>query len=325
MTSRLRPWPRALQPVLIAGLALLIGCSKRPLSPGQRMTTRQALYAILAPTDEELSSLETAAGSGYRGGKVELQTEAGYLYRGGSVEVHNGIPFRHATIAGRACLLIPCGLSMVNAAMVTQAALDRYPITHVIALGEAGGVNPSRRRGDVIVPESWAHHTEAAVVNPRPEGGWEVTRSASGIPNFGMIFPETVTVTRSGSRGAEPMPQFPVDTGLRMAATKASSMLSSTNSSSSPRFLSSGVGVSGPLFVANRDYRTWLFTAWRAEVVDLESAAIAQVCWANRVPFIAVRSISGIAGEPPAKAGPGPVPIQQAARLVTAMLQELPR
>jgi nucleoside phosphorylase len=77
--------------------------------------------------------------------------------------------------------------------------------------------------------------------------------------------------------------------------------------------------------VANRDYRAWLFTAWRAEVVDLESTAIAQVCWANRVPFIAVRSVSAIAGEPPTKAGPGPAPIQQAARLVTAMLQELPR
>ncbi len=310
MNPRMHPSFRPLQLVLLAGIALLIGCSKRPLSPGQRMTTRQALYAVIAPTEQELASLETAA---------EPQ------YRGGSVEIHNGIPYRHATIAGRACLLVPCGMSVVNAAMVTQAALDRYPITHVIALGEAGGVNPSRGRGDVIVPEGWSHHTEAAVVNPRPDGGWEVTRSASGIPNFGMIFPETVTVTRSGSRGAEPMPEFPVDPGLRMAATKAASMLSSTNSTAGPRFMCSGMGVSGPLFVANRDYRAWLFTAWRAEIVDLESAAIAQVCWANRVPFIAVRSISGLAGEPSGKTASGPTPIQQAARLVTVMLEELPR
>lgn len=316
---------RTLQPVLLAGLALLVGCSKRPLSPGQRMTARQALYAIIAPTEPELASLETVAGSRYRGGPIEVQTAAGNRHRGGSVEFHNGIPFRHATIAGRACVLLPCGMSVVNAAMVTQAALDRYPITHVIVMGEAGGVNPSRVPGDVIVPEAWSHHTEAAVVNPTAEGGWEVTRSASGIPNFGMIFPETVTVTRSGSRGAEPVPRFPVDPGLRMAATKAASLLSTTNSPSGPRFPTSGIGVSGPLFVANRDYRAWLFSAWRAEVVDLESAAIAQVCWANRVPFIAVRSISGLAGEPPMKTPPGPSPIQRAAQLVTAMLEELPR
>jgi nucleoside phosphorylase len=85
------------------------------------------------------------------------------------------------------------------------------------------------------------------------------------------------------------------------------------------------MGVSGPLFVANRDYRAWLFNAWRAEVVDLESAAIAQVCWANRVPFISVRSISGLAGEPPPKTVPRPAPIQRAAQLVIAMLEELPR
>lgn len=310
MNPKRQLWFAPLQMVLLAVLALPIGCSKRPMSPGQRMTTRHALYAVLAPTEQELASLETAAGS---------------QYRGGSVEVHNGIPYRHATIAGRACVLLPCGMSVVNAAMITQAALDRYPITHVIALGEAGGVNPSRGPGDVIIPEAWSHHTEAAVVNPKADGGWEVTRSASGVMNFGMIFPETVTVTRSGSRGPEPMPRFSVDPGLRMAATKAASLLSPTNSTSGPKFLPSGMGVSGPLFVANRDYRAWLFNAWRAEVVDLESAAIAQVCWANRVPFIAVRSISGLAGEPPPKTVPRPAPIQRAAQLVIAMLEELPR
>lgn len=310
MNPRLHSCSGTLGLALLTGLALLVGCSKRPLSPGQRMTARQALYAILAPTEQELAALETVAGS---------------RYRGGAIEVHNGIPFRHATIAGRGCVLLPCGMSVVNAAMVTQAALDRCPITHVIVMGEAGGVNPSRVAGDVIVPEAWSHHTEAAVVNPTPNGGWEVTRSASGIPNFGMIFPETVTVTRSGSRGAEPMPRFPIDPGLRMAATKAASLLSTNASTSAPKFLTSGVGVSGPLFVANRDYRAWLFTAWRAEVVDLESAAIAQVCWANRVPFIAVRSISSLAGEPPSKTPPSPSPIQRAAQLVTAMLEELPR
>ena len=325
MNPRLHSCSGTLRLVLLAGLALLVGCSKRPLSPGQRMTARQALYAIIAPTEQELASLETVAGSRYRGGSIEVQTAAGNLHRGGSVEFHNGIPCRHATISGRACILLPCGMSMVNAAMVTQAALDRYPITHVLVMGEAGGVNPSRVVGDVIVPEAWSHHTEAAVVNPAAGGGWEVTRSASGIPNFGMIVPETVTVTRSGSRGAEPVPRFPVDTGLRMAATKAASLLSTNTSPSAPRILTSGVGVSGPLFVANRDYRAWLFTAWRAEIVDLESAAIAQVCWANRVPFIAVRSIPGLAGEPPSKTHPGAPPIQRAAELVIAMLAELPR
>ncbi|MFM7215479.1 MAG: hypothetical protein ACKO3H_11450, partial [Verrucomicrobiota bacterium] len=106
MNPRLHSCSGTLRLVLLAGLALLVGCSKRPLSPGQRMTARQALYAIVAPTEQELASLETIVGSRYRGGSIEVQTAAGNLHRGGSVEVHNGIPFRHATIAGRACVLL---------------------------------------------------------------------------------------------------------------------------------------------------------------------------------------------------------------------------
>jgi adenosylhomocysteine nucleosidase len=46
--------------------------------------------------------------------------------------------------------------------MTTQAALDRFPITHVILFGAAGGVNPVREPGDVAIPENWAYHMEAA-------------------------------------------------------------------------------------------------------------------------------------------------------------------
>lgn len=291
---------------------LLAGCASRPLSPEDRMMSMRPLYAITAPTQEELNTLEQLAPPGAAGRR----------------EIHNGVAFRRVTLGGRPCLLFACGMSVVNAAMTTQVALDRFPITHVILLGAAGGVNPVREPGDVVIPGKWAYHTEAAYVNPI-EGGtaWEIPPGGgTDLPNFGMIFPEIVSVVRPGSLEPQPVPLFATDAGLLAAATKVSSERSGDSLDGLwPRMVPGGVGVSGPAFVANRDYRTWLYHTWQAEVVDLESTAIAQVCWANRVPFVSVRAVAGLAGETgPARVQLTEPPVHYAARVVDAMLRELP-
>ena len=57
-----------------------------------------------------------------------------------------------------------------------------------------------------------------------------------------------------------------------------------------------GNGVSGPAFVDNAAYREYLAAVYSARVVDMESAAVAQVAFANQVPFIVFRSLSDLAG-----------------------------
>ena len=57
-----------------------------------------------------------------------------------------------------------------------------------------------------------------------------------------------------------------------------------------------GAGVSGGAFVDNAAFRSYAFETFGARVLDMESAAVAHVAWANRVPFIAVRSLSDLAG-----------------------------
>ena len=46
----------------------------------------------------------------------------------------------------------------------------------------------------------------------------------------------------------------------------------------------------------NREYRRWAFRVWKAGCLDMESTAIAQVCWANQKPFLVIRSLSDLAG-----------------------------
>ena len=63
-----------------------------------------------------------------------------------------------------------------------------------------------------------------------------------------------------------------------------------------PTVVVGGPGVSGGAFVDNAAFRGWAFETFGARVLDMESAAVAHVAYANGVPFIAVRSLSDLAG-----------------------------
>ena len=63
-----------------------------------------------------------------------------------------------------------------------------------------------------------------------------------------------------------------------------------------PKIVTGGIGISGDIFVDNAKFRTILYDAWKAQSVDMETAAVAMTAVTNNVPFIAFRSISDFAG-----------------------------
>ncbi len=63
-----------------------------------------------------------------------------------------------------------------------------------------------------------------------------------------------------------------------------------------PRIIVGGRGVSGQAFVDDKPFRLYARSTFRAEVLDMESAAVAHVAYVNKVPFIAFRSLSDLAG-----------------------------
>jgi len=60
-----------------------------------------------------------------------------------STQVVNGRTWYLGTLGGHEVVLLLSGYSMVNAAMTTQALLDRLPVRAIVFSGIAGGVNPS--------------------------------------------------------------------------------------------------------------------------------------------------------------------------------------
>jgi len=63
-----------------------------------------------------------------------------------------------------------------------------------------------------------------------------------------------------------------------------------------PELVVGGRGVSGTAFLANPQYRAYLFEQLHAQTVEMETAALAHVAYANGVPYIAFRSLSDLAG-----------------------------
>ncbi|WP_138466515.1 5'-methylthioadenosine/S-adenosylhomocysteine nucleosidase [Poseidonocella sp. HB161398] len=215
----------------------------------------------------------------------------------------NGVSFVTGRLAGQDVVLFLSGISMVNAAMTTQLALDTFDISAIVFSGIAGGVDPSLHIGDVVVAGQWGSYLEALLARETEDGYMQLPFVPTDFPNYGMIFPKSVEVMREGIEAPERKFWFEADPGLLATAETVAAEVEFESCaaeddclSAPPEVVVGGNGVSGMAFLDNADFREYVFDTFDAQVVDMESAAVAQVAWANQVPFIAFRSLSDLAG-----------------------------
>lgn len=216
----------------------------------------------------------------------------------------NGTRFITGRLGGQEVVLFLSGISMVNAAMTTQLALERFDVSLVVLSGIAGGVDPGLDIGDVVVPERWGQYLEGAFARRTPEGGFALPPwMDSEFPNYGMMFTRPVEVLRDGLEAPESRFWFEVDPELLELARGVAGSVALEGCGADgacladpPGVVVGGNGVSGAAFVDNAEFRAFVFDTFEARVLDMESAAVAHVAYANGVPFIAFRSLSDLAG-----------------------------
>ena len=282
-----------------------------------------------APSSREESLIAVVSAYGGEMEAVRRMVEGEVIEREESI---NGVRFALGSVYGMPAVFFITRVSMTNAAMTTQLALDRFPIRMLLFSGIAGGVNRDLLKGDVAVPAQWHHHAKGAYFNEDrerpgaylyPEGS--AVRFSRG--HFGFHHPTAVSVIRDGLAESVSMEFFRADDSLLNLAEKAAATVELRNASGRPATVKlRGNGAAGPVFMDNAAYREFLYKEWASDIVDMESTAIAQVCWANRVPFIIVRGISDLAG---AQNGLNEIDehadlaATNAARLLGAILREL--
>ncbi|AZS22057.1 MULTISPECIES: 5'-methylthioadenosine/S-adenosylhomocysteine nucleosidase [unclassified Caulobacter] len=214
----------------------------------------------------------------------------------------NGVRFVTGRLEGKPVVVFLSGVSMVNAAMTTQMALDRFNITRIVFSGIAGGVDEGLDIGDVVVADQWAQNLESAFAR-ETEKGFEVAPSirTTTLANYGMIFPRGIHMP-GDALGTPARVWFPADASLLDTARKVAAQVALQRCAADkclvhpPKVVVGGNGVSAPVFLDNAAYRKYLRATFEARVVDMESAAVAHVALVNKTPFIAFRSLSDLAG-----------------------------
>lgn len=192
---------------------------------------------------------------------------------------HLGRTVHVGKLAGKPVVLAASGIGMTNAAMTTQRMIDIYNPKAVLFSGIAGGIDSAVHIGDIVVAGKWVEHDYGYV----GADGFEYRP-------IGVYVPVDDSVYR--------MDGFPVDSVLSAVAGQviADSLKLESIGERAPQLVLGGIGASGNSFIDSREKREWLFATFRALVVDMESAAVAQVCLVNNKPVLIFRSASDLAG-----------------------------
>lgn len=272
--------------ILLLCALVLAGCAPVAAARLPERLDESSRVLVLSAFDQEMKSL-----------LKETQISARYTVNGRTVTV--------GRLAEVDVVLAESGVSMVNAAMTAQALLDRFPVRAIIFSGIAGGVNPELHIGDVVVPAQWGEYQESHFARQAGDG-WDTGFASKEFANYGMIFPQPVEVVSTAQPGdrAESRFWFPVDESLLDLARQAGqqvvlercALLNAGCLAQPPKVITGGHGVSGSAFVDNAGYRLWAWQTFQADALDMETAAVAHVAYANGVPFIAFRSLSDLAG-----------------------------
>lgn len=215
----------------------------------------------------------------------------------GAVEtLLGGTQFFHGSLDGKRVVLARCRVGKVAAAAATALLIREFQPEWIVNTGSAGGLRADLQRfGDILVPDHVAHH--------------DVDVTAFGY--------------KPGQLPGQPE-SFEADGKLVAAAEAAVESLAAEGAFPAGTRHHRGLLVSGDAFVADPSKVQGIRENFPGAVaVEMEAAAIAQVCRDFGVPFVVTRALSDIAGteSPMSFAEYLPVAAAHSAALVRRLLK----
>ncbi len=170
-------------------------------------------------------------------------------------ETVSGIEYRSGILMGKRCVVAVCGVGKVFAAMCAQTMILKYSPDIIINSGVAGTLTSKLGMADIAIAESLVQH--------------DMDTSPVGDP-VGLISGINII-------------NIPCD-------SEASSLLYSCAEGRARAAL--GVIASGDRFIADSESKERIAGFFGAIACEMEGAAIAQICYVNKVPLCVMRAIS---------------------------------
>lgn len=173
-----------------------------------------------------------------------------------------GCEFTTGKMNGAEVILLKSGIGKVSAAMSTTILLEKFKPDFCINTGSAGGINPALNVGDVVISTEARHHDVDAMVF-----GYEYGQ----VPQQPPAFTADETLIKIAEESAREIEGIQVVRGLI---------------------------ATGDSFISNPAQTAAIHDKFTdLQAVEMEAAAIAQVAYQFKTPFVIIRSLSDIAGK----------------------------
>jgi adenosylhomocysteine nucleosidase len=163
------------------------------------------------------------------------------------------LKINRGTIKNKEVVLLFSGVCKVNAAIATQLVINKFQIDKIILSGVAGSINESIKIFDTIIATEIAHHDVANEILTEYHPWMESIWFKQKEEYI-----ENLKIIDNDSKF-----------GLKY-----------------------GRIISGESFIISNKDKLDLNRKYQAMCVDMESASVAQVCYANGIPLLVIRTIT---------------------------------
>ena len=168
-------------------------------------------------------------------------------------------------LSGKQIILLKSGIGKVNAAMQVTSLIAEMPPDYIINSGVAGGIGEGMHQGDIVVGTECCYHDVWC-----GEGEWG---QVQGYPL-----------------------NFSASEYLLEAMRNAQCTMHNAQLNKNSQFIF-GLICTGDQFISDLATLQGIKKNFPdGKAVDMESAAIAQVCYAKQVPFMSLRIVSDTPG-----------------------------
>lgn len=166
--------------------------------------------------------------------------------------------FCEGRLGDKEVVVVKCGMGKVNAGICAHTLIRTFGCTKIINTGVAGSLNARLDIGDIVVSTDAVQHDFD--VSP-------IGFKRGEIPYTGLC-------------------AFPADENMRAEAVKA------VQECAPDIGVFEGRVCSGDQFIATKEQKDAIVSAFGGMCCEMEGAAIAQVCHLDHVPFVVIRAIS---------------------------------
>jgi len=169
------------------------------------------------------------------------------------------LTFVKGKINSKKVIVVKCGVGKVNAARTTQILIDNFKISKIINIGAAGGINPKLKIQDIVIGEKIVQYD----FDTTSAGDYE-KGEIQGIGKFIRSDYELINICKK-------VLEKRVDNSIKVVI---------------------GTIATADIFCSDPEIAKEVREEFGAECVEMEGAAIAQVCFLDKIPFLVIRGIS---------------------------------